>query len=378
MHILVWVLKMIGILLLILLGIALALLLGILFIPVRYAVRGEKEAEGDLKMRVTLGWLLHVISFTWDYDEKVLWRLRVFGIPVRKGGGETKTESKTPGKEKKPAKKEAKIKKENSKRSETPEKADDPDKEVLINKEQQEHKLEQHLNKTQNVKKEEEDKQKDDQKEKQTEEAETVKTKPKSQKSETESSLKKEQGNRKVWEKFSKAKDQKKSVFGSWKEKLRKLIQQIKEFPQKLQTFWKKLCDTVRKILQKKDSLGDKLEQVQSIWKDQSNRAAISYLWSLVKKFLQHIRPRRVKGYIHFGMENPAETGKILGVLAMIYGIIENMPEIQPDFEQKILEGRFLLKGRVQIYVILVLLFKILRDERVHRLRKVIGGLGKS
>ena len=65
------------------------------------------------------------------------------------------------------------------------------------------------------------------------------------------------------------------------------------------------------------------------------------------KALFQHIRPRKIKGNIRFGFENPANTGEVLGILGIIYPVLPRKLTIIPDFNQSVLEGSLEARGRV-------------------------------
>ncbi len=79
MSVILFILKLIGIILLVLLGIFVTLLLLVLFVPIRYYVSGELETEMKVHAKVT--WLLHLISFVVDYEKgEAVTSLRILGI----------------------------------------------------------------------------------------------------------------------------------------------------------------------------------------------------------------------------------------------------------------------------------------------------------
>ena len=98
-HVLLLILKIIGILLLVLLGLVLAVLLCVLFVPVRYRIQGSRH--GKLQASGQVSWLLHAVSFRARYQKEELdLRLKLFGItlwPRKKK--EKKKERKEPEKE---------------------------------------------------------------------------------------------------------------------------------------------------------------------------------------------------------------------------------------------------------------------------------------
>lgn len=79
MSVILFILKLIGIILLVLLGIIVTLLILVLFVPIRYDVSGELETEIAVHVKVT--WLLHLISFVLDYKKgETVTCLRIMGI----------------------------------------------------------------------------------------------------------------------------------------------------------------------------------------------------------------------------------------------------------------------------------------------------------
>ena len=86
LHIVLMILKFIGILLLILLGIFLLTVLGVLFCPVRYSAQGYKD-ENKYGGKAKVSWLCHLVSFSVWYDSsqgEAGYGVRIFGIPLLK------------------------------------------------------------------------------------------------------------------------------------------------------------------------------------------------------------------------------------------------------------------------------------------------------
>ena len=73
--ILLAILKVLGIVLLVLLGLILAVLLLVLFVPLRYRLRGS--FHGRPVVRAGASWLLHLLSCQVSYDEGLTVDVRV-------------------------------------------------------------------------------------------------------------------------------------------------------------------------------------------------------------------------------------------------------------------------------------------------------------
>lgn len=80
LHILLLILKIIGILLAVVLGIVVLLICIILFAPIRYEGRANAENSVEsIKVNVKFSWVLHFISGYVNYEEsRVHWQVRIF------------------------------------------------------------------------------------------------------------------------------------------------------------------------------------------------------------------------------------------------------------------------------------------------------------
>lgn len=82
LHIILMILKILGLLLLVILGLVLAVLLAVLFVPVRYRGSGSYYEEG--KGSVGISWLLHILSIRLRYDKSLTVTVRLFGFRILK------------------------------------------------------------------------------------------------------------------------------------------------------------------------------------------------------------------------------------------------------------------------------------------------------
>lgn len=80
--ILLILLKIIGIALLVVIGLLLLLVLIVLFVPVRYRIKGRYEDSLYLTGRIT--WLLHLLSIRVEVGDGTVTSIRILGIPLSK------------------------------------------------------------------------------------------------------------------------------------------------------------------------------------------------------------------------------------------------------------------------------------------------------
>lgn len=82
LHILLFILKIIGILLLSVMGIFILLILMILLVPIRYVAKGEFYQEGKVRLKVS--WLLSIFTLLLTYENgKVNSYIRILGFTLK-------------------------------------------------------------------------------------------------------------------------------------------------------------------------------------------------------------------------------------------------------------------------------------------------------
>lgn len=82
LHIILFILKIIGLLALIVIGLILAVLLLVLFVPVRYQANGS--FYGKVKGNARFTWLLHILSVSVLFEEDLIVAVRLFGFRILK------------------------------------------------------------------------------------------------------------------------------------------------------------------------------------------------------------------------------------------------------------------------------------------------------
>ncbi len=101
-------------------------------------------------------------------------------------------------------------------------------------------------------------------------------------------------------------------------------------------------------------------------------REAVDKTWNRVIKLIKHILPRKLYGRIYFGFDDPSTTGKVLGVIAILYGRMGEKLKIRPNFEEKELDADARLKGNIRIFTVLLLAALIYFNKDMRKLVKYI------
>lgn len=319
-HVILLILKVLGITLLILLGIVLLLVLLLLLAPFHYTI--DAEYYGDVKAVGRIQWLCFVLDLKGVYgNNKFLYYLKSFGFMISTNDEEDKHYRAVSDEEAESDKSSDKAKP--SKAEKVPVK--------VVEDEFETYEQEQ---------------------------------KPKSE-------------------------PQKKSIFMRIYEEIESGLEwvvtipmrvhdKISELMARILDFFANLAENMNKVIKKRDMILQKITGVRSLLEKPYTKKVLKDGKVLLKKMWKHVRPRKLQGSIHFGLEDPATTGQLLGVVGMLYPVYRNHFVIAPDFEQQIFEGKIYAKGRVQIgrMTFLALRFMLTRDffKTVQRARTIIGG----
>lgn len=279
-QIILWILKIIGIVLAVILGLIILLISIILFFPVCYQM--DAKSEGTLKksnIKARFSWLFHLLSGYFIYrDGKFDWQIRIGWKRLN----------------------QTKLNKQGE--HETKKEGEEAKKPVQTNLTEEKQK---------------------------------------------EKAFKKEgmQPKPKVQEKESK-----------FREKSPK--KHKTSFFQKIKYTYQNMCDKIKLLLEKKENVAEFLN-------DTIHQAAWKRIKRELQRMLHFLCPKKLKGSICFGLEDPYNTGRVLAVLSMLYPFYGEHIEIHPDFERRILKGELSLKGRLCGIYAVIPLWNLLWDKQV-------------
>lgn len=125
--------------------------------------------------------------------------------------------------------------------------------------------------------------------------------------------------------------------------KLCALFTRIRELPGKI----RKLADG---ILKKKISLEKTWNSISMFWHDEQNQKAFRLIRKRIGKLVRYVLPRKLSGRIHFGFDDPYDTGQVLTAVSPFYGFYAKTLTLEPDFTGTALDGEIHLKGRIALW----------------------------
>lgn len=346
LHILLLILKIIGILILAVLGLLLLAVLLVLFVPLRYQIAGSYYGAPKGSARIT--WLLHLLSITASYEGEPKITVRLAGFRLFGPKKERKLGRRAARKSRKAAKKLPRKVEKAAEPLAGEEKAVDKDARQVAEE----------LHTPALVESDPESRYEPT--------VEENKAAPEPVTSGERPNVKREAEKEKP-DSRTQTKEPKLPKPPGLGERLSFWWKSILE---KLKNLWctiKKICVKIRET---KDSVNEYRDLLASPeWK----RA-----WKLVKKevrkLLRHLKPKKFTLTWRFGFEDPAVTGEVLAWLAMFYGFYYKHVTLMPVFDgdSGIQEGEFYCRGRIRAATLLIILAKLYFNKDIRFIRQKI------
>lgn len=317
LHILLLILKIVGIIIAILIRCILLSLCLALFIPVHYRVelkRTEGEGCPPIEVKAKVTWLLHFINIRALYPSDIYLRVRILFFTLFRMPEKNKRE-----------KKKKSVKSENRKQKKSEQDESDIDK-----SEGQEDKSK----KTENLKEVQKPEENKDGVENRKSEAKTVEiTGEETQYTKEKISL---------------------------KSRIDKILSLFKNIWYTI----KGICDKIKEIL-------ENIEYYLEIIKSDTFKQAFSLCKGELGTIFNYVKPRKFMADLIIGMDDPAVTGQILSYYGILYPLIGNNVTVTGDFDRKRIEGSVFFKGRIKLFTFLKAVIRIYFSKDIKKLLKL-------
>jgi hypothetical protein len=125
------------------------------------------------------------------------------------------------------------------------------------------------------------------------------------------------------------------------------------------------ICETIRG---KYRMVSEKKQWIKAFLDNEDNRKTLRLLKRQCIRLIRHVFPRKLRGRIRFGFDDPYTTGQILTWISPFYGLYADKLELIPVFEEQALEGELSMKGRVRIGTVIVIVVRVFLNRNFRRL----------
>ena len=322
LQILFLIIKIIGIILAALLGLALLILLLVLFVPVRYQAYGIRSSR-ECRAEGRVSWLLRLLSIPFSFqDGELEIRVKLLGFTILDPLKEEEAfREPVQRKTEQSAGKEEETAGEDSEREEVPaeENAGEADASGSFEASQ-------------------------------ADEAETSAQPASERDAEAAAELENEASEGRFF-----------GLLRDLRRFFRAVIRFFRKMPRKLKNLkctFQRFCDKIKRMVKR-------YREMKAFALDERTKAAVSLVWKQAGILLGQALPRKIRGRLHFGTEDPALTGQILGAIGIFYPLFMDNVKVEPDFEKPALDGELSLKGRLRIVTVLRIAWRLYRDKNV-------------
>lgn len=124
----------------------------------------------------------------------------------------------------------------------------------------------------------------------------------------------------------------------------------------------------IDKIKYKLSKLYVKIKRIIYMINDERDQRAVQELIIRVKKLLWHIRPRKFDVNLLLGMDDPASTGEITGIIYSFYPVYTRHLHYTPDFDNKVIKADGTAGGHIQLIFVLIAAARVYFDKDIRRL----------
>ncbi len=145
--------------------------------------------------------------------------------------------------------------------------------------------------------------------------------------------------------------------------KIREIIDKCVSAVRNLSYTIKNICDKIKQILLD-------ISYYKELWESAETQEVVADLLEKTAFLWRRIRPRKWHMRLHFGFSDPATTGETLGAMCAFNPLYGEHIQLQPDFDEEIIEGDFYLSGHIQLFFVVVIGLKIYFNKK---LKTVIG-----
>lgn len=147
--------------------------------------------------------------------------------------------------------------------------------------------------------------------------------------------------------------------------KLKRFIDKILNFKNKLKAFVQSFIKKAKHFLEKLRNINNRKNEYIEFLTDERSKTAIKEIKRLLGVTFKHIRPTKVKGCIRFGTGEPDTTGQLLGLISIFTSDYFKKLSLEADFDNEVIDIDVKFKGRIRIINLVIVAIKLYKIDRL-------------
>ena len=134
-----------------------------------------------------------------------------------------------------------------------------------------------------------------------------------------------------------------------------------------------RLKDAAVRMRERLHSAKMKYRKLKRTLTDEENQKTFRLVRRQIFRLIRHLLPQTLKGTLRFGFEDPSYTGQVLAAVSPFYGVYARSFTLIPEFEEKILEGEVHIRGRIRAATVLWTVGRVFLNKNFRRLLRGRG-----
>lgn len=134
-----------------------------------------------------------------------------------------------------------------------------------------------------------------------------------------------------------------------------------------------RLKDAAVRMRERLHSAKMKYRKLKRTLTDEENQKTFRLVRRQIFRLIRHLLPQTLKGTLRFGFEDPSYTGQVLAAVSPFYGVYARSFTLIPEFDEKILEGEVHIRGRIRAATVLWTVGRVFLNKNFRRLLRGKG-----
>ena len=132
-----------------------------------------------------------------------------------------------------------------------------------------------------------------------------------------------------------------------------------------------RINNKLNQIENKYNDISDNIEYYINVINSDSFINAFNLCKDSVIKLIKVILPKKIKGTIEFGSDDPEIVGKVYAIYSVFYPKIGKKFKLYPFFDKKILTVDLVIKGKITIFKAIFIALKVFFNKNIRKVLKM-------
>lgn len=158
----------------------------------------------------------------------------------------------------------------------------------------------------------------------------------------------------------------------TFKQKIAQFVDNIKQVILKLKKKCYNIYDSIQSFKKKMENIAKEIRYYYKVLNHPAIKPAWLKLLKQLKKIWRNVKPRKISVDVHYGANDPGQTASVYGYYCMIYPFFGKQIRFVPDLENEVFELDALVKGRVQLYRMLLSAWALVFDKNCRKVFRLL------